>query len=528
MKKFIKRANSRVSIGSAAALLAGTSLIGTVLGILRTKLIAQNFTLFETDAYFAAFKIPDFIFFTLASGALGVAFLPVLADRLAEGNRKNAWILSSSLLNFISIVTGVASLAMLFLAPQLLRIVVNEQAFGPEKFELAVIMMRMFSLNPLLFSVSSVLTSVQQAFGRFFFYAIAPLFYNVSIIVSIFLFKDSHGIKGVGIGVIVGSLLQLLVAMVGMMGLKFKYNHGINWKNFGFRQVMHALPARSVDQGIDYINSIVETRFASRLATGSVSHYEFALTLHNAPIMLIGIAISTAAFPRFTERISQGRPDLFRKEFLEIVRAMIWIAMPVVVVTFFGRAYLARIIFGDEAPEIASVLGFLCVAIFFRTLYTIISRYFYAQKDTRTPLFVSLFVIALNIILAMQLSRPAPDGYGVVGLALAQSIVAAVEVFILVAIMLVRDHKLFNKRFWGGVVRIISVTGFSAVATLVTVGFFPLSVHDKGFTLIVKLSAIASVTVGMHILVSWIFALEEVRPIIDRGKRLVLATVRIQ
>ena len=102
------------------------------------------------------------------------------------------------------------------------------------------------------------------------------------------------------------------------------------------------------------------------------------------------------------------------------------------------------------------------MAILFRTLYTIISRWYYAQKDTRTPLFVSIFTIGLNIVLAVNLSRPA--AYGVAGLAIAQSIVAMVEVAILFSIMLIRDHKLFDMTFFGGCARIVSVTGFSVVA----------------------------------------------------------------
>ena len=146
---------------------------------------------------------------------------------------------------------------------------------------------------------------------------------------------------------------------------------------------------------------------------------------------------------------------------------MIWITAPIVVICYFSRGYLARLIYTNGNNNIAIIFGFLTVAIFFRIVYAIISRWFYAQKDTKTPLFVSLFVIALNIILAYSLARP--DVYGVAGLALAQSIVAAVEVFILVVIMLIRDHQLFDAKFWSGVWRIISVTGFSVVAGFIMI-----------------------------------------------------------
>lgn len=154
------------------------------------------------------------------------------------------------------------------------------------------------------------------------------------MLVFIFLVIAS-GIVGLSIGVAVGAILQLVVASLGMIGLNFRYRPKIDFKNKSFREVLRILPARSIDQGVSYINAIVETRFASKLVTGSVSWYENALILHNAPIMLIGNALSTAAFPRLTDRLAQGRVDLFRKEYVRVLQTMIWLALPVVVVHIF-------------------------------------------------------------------------------------------------------------------------------------------------------------------------------------------------
>jgi len=210
-----------------------------------------------------------------------------------------------------------------------------------------------------------------------------------------------------------------------------------------------------------------------------------------------------------------------------ILRVLIWIILPVAVVTFFGRAYFARLIYKNISPEIAIVLGFLVGAIIFRTIYSIVSRYFYAQKDTRTPLVVSLFAIALNIYLAFTLSRP--DAYGIVGLALAQSIVAAFEVFILLAIMVWHDPKLFASDFISGVIRTISVTGFTMLTCYIMVSIFPLEVTDRGFiTLSAKLLAITIPTFVVHVTVSSLFGLEEVRPILRKIRDLALRPVRIQ
>jgi putative peptidoglycan lipid II flippase len=520
--------SKRVSVANVAVLLIATSFLGQLLGFLRTKLVNANFPPtgpHSTDAYFAAFNIPDFFFYTLAAGALGVAFMPILSDRLHKGDRKGVWELSNSLLNLLAVVMLVVGVIIFVFAKPLIRHIVAPH-LGPTQLDNAATIMRFLAFNPLLFTISGVLTSVQQTLGRFFFYAIAPLFYNVSIIISIFVFKHNIGLVGLGIGAFVGAILQLLVVVCGLFRTHFHWRPKILWKSADFRLILRQLPPRSLDQGIDQLESIVETRFATALGSGAVTYYSNAYILQTAPVLLIGTAISTAAFPRLNSRLSQGRPDLFRKDFLLILRAMIWITTPVVIIAYFCRGYLARLIFTRGSDQIAVVFGFLTVAIFFRILYTIISRWFYAQKDTKTPLFVSVFTIGLNIFLAYKLARP--DVYGVAGLALAQSIVAAVEVFILSVIMLIRDRGLFNAVFWGGVLRIISVSGFSVVAGFIMISIYPLGATDRGIiTLGSKVALIAAVVFAVHIGLSALFGLEEAQPLISRAKRIILKPIKL-
>jgi len=522
------RKNRRIPLGNVAALLIATSLIGQVLGFLRTKLVNGNFPLtgpHSTDAYFAAFNIPDFFFYTLAAGALGVAFMPVLADRLHKGDKKGVWELSTSLLNLLAIIMAVVGVIIFVFAKPLIKHIVAPH-LGPEQLNEAANIMRFLAFNPLLFTISGILASVQQTFGRFFFYAIAPIFYNLSIIVSIYIFKGNIGLVGLGLGALIGAILQLGIVALGARNANFHWRPKILWKSDDFRLILRQLPPRSLDQGMDQLESIVETRFATGLGSGAVTNYNNAYILQTAPVLLIGTAISTAAFPRLAARLSQGRPDLFRKDFLRILRAMIWVTVPIVVIAYFCRGYLARLIYTQGNEQIASIFGFLTVAIFFRVMYSIMSRWFYAQKDTKTPLFVSVFTISLNIFLVSVLARRST--YNVEGLAMAQSIVAMVEVFILSAIMLYRDRKLFDGAFWGGVGRIISVTGFSVIAGYIMISIYPLGAADRGIvTLGSKLIIISVVTIGVHVGISSLFGLEEVRPLLYRLKRIVLKPVKI-
>jgi putative peptidoglycan lipid II flippase len=538
MKFKIPRTRKRISLGSAAILLVSSSLVAQVLGFMRTKLVNANFDAIgthSTDSYFAAFNIPDFFFYTISAGALGVALMPVLADHLARSDRKGMSEIVSSLLNLLSIIMlAVAAVIFIFAEPLIHHIVAPK--LGATQLHDAAFIMRFLCLNPLLFTVSGILAANQQSLGRFFFYATAPLFYNGSIILSAMVFSTASGrsggpwhlgLRGLGIGALVGALLQLAVILVGVYGSGFRWTPKIAWRRRDFRMILRQLPPRSIDQGIDQLESIVETNFATRLGSGSVSYYSNAYTLQTAPVLLIGTAISTAVFPRLNNRLSHGRADLFRADFLRYLRLIVWITMPVVVIAFFGRGYLARLIFTKNAPQIALIFGFLMGAVFFRTIYALISRWFYAQKDTKTPLYVSIFTISLNILLAYWFSKP--TAYGLQGLAVAQSIVAGVEVVILMAVMLKRDRKLFDGEFWSGIFRTVSVTGFSLVAGYITVGFVPLGANDRGLvTLGTKFAGIAFVTLATHLALSALFGLEEAQPFWRWIRRLILRPVKVE
>jgi putative peptidoglycan lipid II flippase len=527
MNKWIHRANKKVGVGGAATLLIAIALVGQALGFLRNRLISTNFTVVDpgsSDAFFVAFVIPDFFFFTIAAGALGVAFMPMLSDKIAQGNKRAVRDITNSLLNVVGLAMLLVGLVIFVMAKPLMHALAPD--LSPEHLQEAVTIMQLISLNPLFFAVGGIVTALQQTYGRFFFYAVSSLFYNLAIIMAVYLFKDNLGVIGLGVGALIGGIAQLLVSLLGLAGLGYGYRPTINWKSSDFRSVLRQLPPRSLDQGIDQVNSVVEVNRAQALGTGPVSYYNYATVLMNVPIMLLGNSIATAAFPRLTARLSQNRPDLFRKDFISILLTMLWLTAPVAIVGFFARGYLGRLIFGDVAREVALIFGYLTAAIIARIIYAMFSRWFYAQKDTLTPLYVSIFTICLNIYLAFMLA--ARDSYGIAGLALAQSIAAVAEVSILMAIMIIRDRKLFSPYFWGAVVKMVSVTGFSVIATFIVVQVLPLQVTDRGIVALgAKLAAIAGVTFSVHLLLSLLIGLEQAYAVVRKTKQIILKPVRL-
>lgn len=523
----ISRANKRLPLRLAAALLAGSTLIASLLGLFRDRLF--NSLYLDTyptgaDAYTVAFTIPDFMFVILVSGALSVTFIPVFNQRLATGNKKSAWELSTSMVNLMALLTLVASILIIIFAEPLVRYVVGP-GLDESSRSLAVSMMRVIAVSPFLFAVATVIASMQQAVGRFAFFALAPAIYNIGIIIGIMFLTNGinlfgwqvfeGGIMGVALGVVLGAALQLIVSSIGLLGMGFDYQFKIFWKNKGFRQVLRLLPPRSLDQGIDYVNSIVETNLASRMIAGSVRAYQQAQALSYVPINLIGVAISTAAFPKMTERMGQGRPDLFKKELQSVLRVIIWLALPVSVIAFFGRGYLVNFIKNGGDPYMASILAILAISILFRSIYFISARSFYAQQDTKTPLYISLFTIFLNITLAIWFTMGL--GMGVHGLAWATVIVSIIEVSILFVIMQRRIPGLFDAVFVHAIARMASAAGFMALVTYLALTLLPLGADDQSFWasfpkffLIVLMSGLS------YILLCRLLKLPEVNPILER------------
>lgn len=534
-RSVVSLANRKLPVRFAAVVLASSTLISALLGIFRDRLLNSYYLdTYPTgiDAYTAAFTIPDFLFFLLTSGALAVSFIPVFNQRLSTGNKKSAWELSSSLLNLMAIMTLIASVLIMIFAEPLVRYIV-----GPGLDEsgtiLAINMMRVIAINPFLFSISTILSSIQQALGRFIFYALAPALYNVGILIGIVWFTGGinlfgwqifeGGIMGVALGVVFGAVLQVIVSLVGLFGLGFDYEFKISWKNQGFHSVLKLLPARSLDQGIDYVNTLVTTNLSSRMGAGALRSYNQAYSLSQMPVSLIGVAISTAFFPKLTEELGEGKEAKYRQTFRTALGTIIWIALPVAVIAFFARGYVVSFIKNGGDPLISSVLGTLIISIIANSIFHIVARGFYAHQDTKTPFYVSIITVGLTIALAIIFSIL---GLGVEGLGWAQSVGTMLEIVILIVLLQKRSqHKLLDQQFWKNTMRTIFATGITGCVAYSLTKFFPfLASDDSIFMVFPKFCVITAGSLITYIIAGYFLNLEQVEPIIQRLKKILLKT----
>ena len=540
-RSIVALANMRLSVKTAAVVLASSTLVSALLGLFRDRLLNSYYLgTYPTgiDAYTAAFTVPDFMFFILTSGALAVSFIPVFNERLAKGNKKSAWEMSASLLNLLALASLVVSILIMVFADPLIRYIVSP-GLDESGMILAINMTRVIAINPFLFSIATVLTSMQQAVGRFVFYAFAPAIYNIGIIIGITWFTGGinlfgvqlfeGGIMGVALGVILGAIMQLFVSLIGLFGMGFDYTFKVYWRNQGFRTILRLLPPRSLDQGIDYVNSLVSMNLSSRMGPGAVRSFDQATTLHTVPVNLIGVAISTACFPRLTDELGSGDKEKFNDTFRQALRTIIWIALPVSAIAFFARGYVTSFISNignnDSNGTIASILGTLCVAIFAKSVFHIASRGFYAYQDTRTPFRVSIIAIGSTIGLMVLFTV---TKWGVDGLGIAQSIGALFEVILLLAILQRRSRGvLLNKAFWRAISRMLIATVITGCVAFSMTKFIPLRVTDTSLVITIpKFLLISVISMAAYLLASYFLNLKEALPIFRYLKRKLFKNVK--
>ena len=540
-KSVVQLANIKLSVKSAAIVLASSTLVSALLGLFRDRLLNSYYLgTYPTgiDAYTAAFTIPDFMFFILTSGALAVSFIPVFNQRLATGNKKSAWELSSSLLNLFAILTLITSILIMIFADPLIRYVVSP-GLDESGMILAINMTRVIAINPFLFSIATVLTSVQQAVGRFVFYAFAPAIYNIGIIIGITWFTGGinlfgiqlfeGGIMGVALGVILGAIMQLGVALIGLLGLGMDYEFKIYWRNQGFRSILKLLPARSLDQGIDYIKGIVNTNLSSRMGAGAVRSFNQATSLHQMPVNLIGVAISTAFFPKLTEQLGTGDKKEFYETFRQALRTIVWISLPVAAITFFTRGYVVSFISNignnDSNRTIASILGALVIAIFARSVFHIASRGFYAFQDTKTPFIVSVMAIGLTILMSIWFYL---IGWGVDGLGFAQSLGSILEIIILMVILQRRSRgELLNQSFYRAFLRMLFATLITGCVAFSMTKFVPLMATDISLVITIpKFLLITTISAMTYLVASYFLDLKEAKPILKYIKKILFRNAK--
>jgi putative peptidoglycan lipid II flippase len=282
---------------------------------------------------------------------------------------------------------------------------------------------------------------------------------------------------------------------------------------------------RSIDQGIDQLNYIIETIIGSRLATGSLAALYYANNLKNVPLVLIGNSIATAAFPRMAARAAKGAIHTLIEEFVVNARLILFFVIPAAIVTVIMRGYIVRLLYGFGDPTTANTLGWFAGTIIFQAFFFLVSRVYYAMQDTRTPLYVSLVALGANVVLSFALS----SWFGVPGLAMAQSLVAAAETMTLLIILHNRLGSIGLVDIWRGLRRMMVAAAVMGGVLYISVArLLPLYRADLGFGVVgPKFLALASIAAAAYLLPCYLLNLREARQFARKLKEQMLRPLNL-
>lgn len=514
MKNILDILNKTRGVNAAALFISGAFLLSRLLGLLRDRLLIAEFGLTpQVDAYTAAFRLPELLFTLLVSGAFAVAFIPIAAAHIEKDALKKLRELASILLNVLVLATVILGVFSFVFADQLVSLITP--GFDAYRHDLTVSLTRIMLVTPVMFAISSVFGSVAQSFGRFTFFALASVFYNIGIIIGIKFLGPELGIEGVAYGVVLGTLLQMLFQLIGLKGLGFYYVPSLNIRRKDVREVLELMVPRSLGQGMDQLYMIIETSIGSRLATGSLTALYYANNIKNLPLSLVGNSIATAAFPRLAATAARGAIKSLVDEFVEHARLILFLSLPAAALAIILRGYLVRLIYGFGDPTTATVLGWLAGTIVFEAFLFLVLRMFYALKDTRTPLLISLVTLIVSVFLSYGLS----EVYGVAGLAMAQTIAVFVQVTVLMGLLWKRlGGRVGGWRIADGGYRfLVSTIIMSGLVYLSVSEIVPLLATDVGFTAVApKVVFLGLVAAIGYLVPSYLLGVKEARQIISK------------
>ena len=473
LKNALVRENS---IKGASLILIVTLALSNLLGVLRDHFLAQKIPTDRLDIYFAAFRLPDLIFNVLILGSIAAAFVPVYSNYLKEKGLKDATRLAQSAMTIGVIAVSLALVVLYFIMPYVMPALVP--SFGLDKQRETVEMARLLLLSPLIFTISYFLGGILNSHKRFVAYSIAPLIYNLSIIVAVLLFADRMGVKGVVIGVISGAVLHMLVQLPAAIRVGFNFRFNFDYKEKGVRRILKLMVPRAIGLGASQILLVAFTAFASAFP-GGIAVYNFADNIQTVPSVIFGNSLALAVFPTLAGLSLQNTAERERFKGLvtKTLRAIIFLLVPATALLVLLRAQVIRIILGygffgwSDTKTAAAALGFFALSIIAQGLIPLLARSFYAIHDTKTPMIISVISITVSIVLGYIFTRFTDTTViGIAVLALAFSAGTWMN-FILLAIYLRRRINIDLGPIIEYTLRVVIVTLVMAVVVQSVKGF---------------------------------------------------------
>lgn len=378
-------------IHSAVYVLAVFALLSSLLALLRDRLLANAFGAgVELDIYYAAFRIPDFLFVALGALVSVYVLIPELARR-GQAGQKNY--IDTVFLGF-SILAVCAGGIAAFFSPSILKSLFPHFV-DTEHLQELVFLTRIMLLQPVLLGLSNIFASITQTKNRYILYASSPLFYNLGIILGIVVLYPVLGLQGLAWGVVLGALLHAGIQIPSILHDGF-FKRLPRFAETGvlLRTAAISVP-RALALSMNQLTFIGLTALAGTLAVGSISVFMFSFNLYSVPLAIIGASYSVAAFPSLARSLANGKQDEFIKNIATAARHVLFWSLPATALIIVLRAHIVRVVLGSGAFDwtdtrlTAASFALLSLALVCQGLTLLLVRGYYAAGRTSIPIFVS-------------------------------------------------------------------------------------------------------------------------------------------
>lgn len=396
--------NSRqTGIKKATLIMIVFVLISRVLGLIRDRFLAGFFgASVDLDIYFTAFRIPDLVYSIIFAGGITVSFLPIFSEYFRK-DKEEAWKITNYVLNIFLLFYFLVFFVFLAFTPQL----VSYLAPGFDSLAQAktVELTRLVFLSVFFFGLSSILTAILNYFNLFLAYSLAPILYNLGIILGIVFLSPHWGIFGAGLGVVFGSFLHFLVQLPGARSSGFKYQAVFSFSHKAIKEFFLMIGPRIFSSSSVQFSLVIITLIASGIGEGAISVFNLSNNLRYLPIGVIGIPFATAAFPALSKLWTAKRKEEFRERFRMVFSSVLYFSFPVGALMFLLRKPIVSIVFqtgafkGTAVEITAACLGLYFLSTAAQCLAPIILRGFFSLKDSLTPALISFFFMLVNVFL---------------------------------------------------------------------------------------------------------------------------------
>ncbi len=422
--------NAQAGVMKAAGILVIANFLSSILGYVRDIIMSSVFDMSATtDAYNAAFTIPDLIYTILVGGGLSAAFIPVFSGYIAEKKYEDGYKMASSILNIVAIVAALLCIIGIIFAPSILPLVVNFKNWEDSAVDLTITLTRIMFVQCFFMCLTGICMGILQSYKDFTPPSIGAVLYNITIIsVGVLLLTLGAGIAGFAVGVVLGAIVNLAVQLFPIYKHGFQYKKVIDMDHEGVRQFFRLFGPVVIGIGVTQINLVVNRWFASSLGEGVLSNIVQAQRIMQLPINIFAYAIAMSIFPTMVEHFTNGNLEEYKNDLSLGIRNVSFVILPCAVGIMAIRVPLVRAIYlqGNFSEENVSVLSGLLavysVGMIGYSIRQVILQGFYAIKETKTPVRINIFILLLNMLLTVILVKPfgskgIPMAYSLAGLA---------------------------------------------------------------------------------------------------------------